>query len=111
MADDDAIRGHRIECSCRIDQSLAFRYAAGYRGDVDDVCREALAGDFKRRAGASRSFEKQVDDGFSTQGWNFLDRTGRNLLKRFSRVENPENLIARKILDTQQVLHSGFSIT
>src|SRR5579872_6152752 len=74
VADHDEIRVERFQVSRRVLQRLAFLKGRSFRGEVDDVRREALLRQFKANAGPRRGFNEQIDDGFAPQSRHFLYR-------------------------------------
>ena len=73
-------------------------------GDVHRVGREALLGELERDARARRRLEEQVHDRRAAQRRDLLDRPLADLLERLRGVEDEANLIAREVLETEQIL-------
>ena len=73
-AHDDEVAVHRAERLGRICQGLALGGRRTRGREVDDVAREALAGNLEARARARRGLEEEVDDGTTAQGGKLLDR-------------------------------------
>ena len=63
VPDNDAIRRHRVQRSCSVDERFALRDAACRGRDVHHVGGEAFARNLEREQGPRRIFEEGVDQG------------------------------------------------
>src|SRR6267142_1225855 len=75
MTYDNVIGRHRLEVSCRVEQSLTFRDARGGDADVHGVSRQTLGRDLKRYSCARRRLKEKVDHSATEEGRYFLDLT------------------------------------
>src|SRR5476651_2288042 len=104
VANDDHVDTHGFEIPRRVHQRLPLRDARPRRGDAHRVGRETLFGELEGDAGAGGGFEEEVDDGRPAQGGHLLDGPLADLLERLRGVEHETDLVARELLEPEQVL-------
>ena len=91
MADHDDVDLEGFEILDGVENRLAFRDAGGSDGDVEDVRREPLGGQLKRRAGAGAGLEEEVDHRLAPQRRDFFDGTQRDFPERLGGGQEQAN--------------------
>src|SRR5262245_62748811 len=97
---------HCLQVERGISERFTFDHAGRSNRDIERVGTQPLFGNLERRAGPRAWLEEQIDDGFATEGGDFLDRTLPYFLHRLGGVENERNLLRRQVGDAEQVLPS-----
>src|SRR6266849_633141 len=104
VAQDDHVGRHRLDVHRRVGQRLALQDARGRDGDVERVGAEPLLRDFERRPRPGARLVEQVDDRLPAQRRHLLDRPLPDLAHRFRGVEDEIDLVAREVVDAEEVL-------
>src|SRR5262249_43797463 len=93
----------------RVLERLALVDGGPGRLDADDVGGEPLGGQLERGERAGARFVEEVDDGAPAQGRHLLDVAAPDLGEALSAIEDALDLLAREMLNSEQVLHASSS--
>ena len=97
VPDDHGIRPHCGEGLCGVFQALALRHARPLRAEVDHIRTEALGSDLERYPRARGVFEEEIDNGFATEGREFLHLTVRDIRHVLGDVEDGDGLVPGQV--------------
>ena len=104
MADHHRVDLHRLDGAGGVGEALPLLRAGGRAGQVDGVGRQPLGGQLEAGAGAGGRLEEQVGDGLALQRRDLLDLARGDLLERVGGIEQQLDLLARQVLQGEQVL-------
>ena len=104
VPDDDGVGIERLEDARRVLEGLALAQGGGLGGEVDDVRRQALGGQFEADPGAGGGFNEEVDDRLAAEGGHLLDGALAHRLEGPGGVEDDDDLLRAQGLDVEQVL-------
>src|SRR6185312_9956727 len=103
MPHDDRVGPHRLQGERRVLQRLALRDARSTGPEVDHVRRQPLRRELEADPCAGRVLEEEVDDGAPAQRRHLLDHPGADLPERSRRVQDPRDVVPRKVVHRQQM--------
>ncbi len=103
MAHHDDVRVHGVERDRGVDQRLALAHGGGADRHVHDVGAEPFARELEGGLGAGRDLEEQVDECSPAQRNLLLVDLAVEVDEVLSEIEQPQNLLARKPFDPQQI--------
>ena len=104
VADDEHVGVHRDQVVDGIEQGLALTRRRDADVDIDDIGRQALGGDFKRRTRPRAVLEKEIEDRLAAQQRHFLDVALGNRDERDGGIENAFDDRRRHAFQRQQML-------
>jgi len=81
MPHDDDVGLHGLQGVHRVDERLPLDHARGGHGNVDEVRREPLGGEFEANPGAGGGLVEEEADGLSAEDRNGLHGAGEKVLE------------------------------
>ncbi len=103
MAHHDDVGMHGVERDRRVDQRFALAHRGGADRHVHDVGAEPFAGELEGGLGAGRDLEEKIDQRAPAQRHLLLVDLAVELDEILGEVKQPQNLLARKPFDPQQM--------
>ena len=103
MAHDNAIRGHGLEITRRVEQRFTFRHARSGNTDIDCIGGKTFRGDLKGSSRACGRLEEKIDYGAAAQGGYFFYFAPRDITKSLRRVQQMYYFTSRKLSYSQQM--------
>src|SRR5262249_46223492 len=100
-----------LDVQRRVTQRFTLEHARRRHGNVQGVCTEALLRDFERGSCSRTRLVKEVHDRLSAKRRNLLDGPFANLAHGFRGVQHAVDLVAREIVDAEQILLHSWSST